>query len=100
MARTATNIRNGGNSPIAGVVHAALLVLVLLFLAPLASSIPLATLAAILFVVAWHMSNLRHVVRMVKRAPQADALILLVTFCLTFFADLVVGVNRTEGRRV
>src|SRR3546814_11721101 len=59
IARTATNIRNGGNSPIAGVVHAALLVLVLLFLAPLASSIPLATLAAILFVVAWNMSNLR-----------------------------------------
>lgn len=93
IARTATNIRNGGNSPIAGVVHAALLVLVLLFLAPLASSIPLATLAAILFVVAWNMSNLRHVVRMIKRAPRADAVILLVTFCLTVFADLVVAVN-------
>src|SRR3546814_1891766 len=79
--------------PIAGVVHAVLLVLVLLFLAPLASSIPLATLASILFVVAWNMSNLRHVVRMVKRAPRADAVILLVTFCLTVFADLVVAVN-------
>ncbi|NYT59620.1 sulfate permease [Alcaligenaceae bacterium] len=93
IARTATNIRNGGNSPIAGVVHAVVLILVLLFLAPLASSIPLATLAAILFVVAWNMSNLRHVVGMIKRAPRADVVILLVTFCLTVFADLVVAVN-------
>src|SRR3546814_7688797 len=72
MARTATNIRNGGNSPIAGVVHAVLLILVLLFLAPLAASIPLATLAAILFMVAWNMSEIRHVVKMVRRAPRAD----------------------------
>src|SRR3546814_2033756 len=63
IARTATNIRNGGNSPIAGVVHAVLLILVLLFLAPLAASIPLATLAAILFMVAWNMSEIRHVVK-------------------------------------
>lgn len=93
IARTATNIRNGGNSPIAGVVHALTLVLVLLFLAPLAASIPLATLAAILFMVAWNMSDVRHVVRMIKRAPRADVIILLVTFCLTVFADLVVAVN-------
>ena len=93
IARTATNIRNGGNSPVAGVAHAVVLVLVLLFLAPLAASIPLATLAAILFVVAWNMSNLRHVVRMIKRSPKADVLILLVTFGLTVFADLVVAVN-------
>ncbi|NYT86813.1 SulP family inorganic anion transporter [Pollutimonas harenae] len=93
IARTATNIRNGGNSPIAGVVHAILLILVLLFLAPLASNIPLATLAAILFVVAWNMSNLRHVARMVQRTPRADVVILLVTFFLTVFADLVVAVN-------
>src|SRR5690606_39518489 len=77
IARTPTNIRNGGNSPIAGVVHAVVLVLVLLFLAPLASNIPLAALAAILFVVAWNMSNLRHVVGMIKRAPRADGVILL-----------------------
>src|SRR5690606_16605846 len=89
IARTATNIRNGGNSPIAGVVHALTLVLVLLVLAPLAASIPLATLAAILFVVAWNMSDVRHVVRMIRRAPRADVVILLVTFCLTVFADLV-----------
>ncbi|MFW7342432.1 sulfate permease [Pollutimonas sp. H1-120] len=93
IARTATNIRNGGNSPIAGVVHALLLILVLLFLAPLAASIPLATLAAILFMVAWNMSEIRHVVKMVRRAPRADVIILLVTFGLTVFADLVVAVN-------
>jgi SulP family sulfate permease len=93
IARTATNIRNGGTSPIAGVVHAAFLVLVLLFLAPLAASIPLATLAAILFMVAWNMSEIRHVVKMVRRAPRADVIILMVTFGLTVFADLVVAVN-------
>src|SRR5690606_34421542 len=72
IARTATNIRNGGNSPIAGVVHALTLVLILLFLAPFAAGIPLAALAAILFMVAWNMSELRHVVKMIKRAPRAD----------------------------
>jgi SulP family sulfate permease len=93
IARTATNIRNGGNSPLAGVVHAATLVLVLLFLAPLAANIPLAALAAILFVVAYNMSEVKHFVRMVKRAPRADIAILLITFTLTVFADLVVAVN-------
>jgi SulP family sulfate permease len=93
IARTATNIRNGGNSPLAGVVHALTLVLVLLVLAPLAANIPLATLAAILFVVAWNMSQVRHVARMVRRAPRADVVILLVTLLLTVFTDLVVAVN-------
>lgn len=93
IARTATNIRNGGNSPIAGVVHALTLVLVLVLLAPLAAGIPLATLAAILFMVAWNMSELRHVAKLIRRAPRADVVILLVTFGLTVFADLVVAVN-------
>ncbi|MBP6019201.1 MAG: STAS domain-containing protein [Burkholderiaceae bacterium] len=93
IARTATNIRNGGNSPLAGIVHAGVLLLVLLLLAPLAANIPLATLAAILFVVAWNMSDVRHVVKIVRGAPRADVLILLVTFVLTVFADLVVAVN-------
>lgn len=93
IARTATNIRNGGTSPIAGIVHAATLVVVLMFLAPLAANIPLACLAAILFIVAWNMSELRHVFKMIKRAPRADVVILLVTFALTVFADLVVAVN-------
>lgn len=93
IARTATNIRNGGNSPLSGIVHAVTLVLVLFLLAPLAADIPLAVLAAILFVVAYNMSELKHFSRMVKRAPRADVAILLITFSLTVFADLVVAVN-------
>jgi SulP family sulfate permease len=93
IARTATNVRNGGTSPLAGIVHAAMLVLIILFLAPLAVHVPLAALAAILFVVAWNMSEARHFVRMIRRAPAADVLILLVTFVLTVFVDLVVAVN-------
>lgn len=93
IARTATNVRNGGTSPLAGIVHALTLVLIVLFLAPLAANIPLAALAAILFVVAWNMSDMKHVVKMVKRAPRADVIILWVTFLLTVFADLVVAVN-------
>ncbi len=93
IARTATNIRNGGSSPLAGGVHALTLVAVLLFLAPLASSIPLAALAAILFVVAWNMSDLRHVGHVLRTAPTADRAILVVTFFLTIFVDLVVAVN-------
>lgn len=93
IARTATNIRNGGNSPLSGVVHSITLVLILVCLAPLAVYIPLATLAAILFVVAWNMSEVKHFIRIVKQAPRADVVILLITFCLTVFADLVIAVN-------
>lgn len=93
IARTATNIRNGGTSPIAGVVHSATLVLIILFLAPLASNIPLAALAAILFVVAYNMSEAKHFVHMVRKAPRADVAILLITFVLTIFTDLVIAVN-------
>ncbi|MGE3180962.1 MAG: SulP family inorganic anion transporter [Phycisphaerae bacterium] len=93
IARTVTNIRNGGTSPIAGIVHAITLVLVLLVLAPWAAAIPLAVLSAILFVVAWNMSDLRHVIKMVRRAPRADIVILAITFLLTVFADLVVAIN-------
>ena len=74
-------------------IHALALVGVLLFLAPLAADVPLAVLAAILFVVAWNMSEARHFVGMLRRAPRADVVILLVTFGLTVFADLVVAVN-------
>ena len=93
IARTATNIRNGATSPLAGITHAATLVAVLLFLAPLAAGIPLAVLAAILFVVAWNMSEARHFAHLMKTAPRADRAILLITFVLTVFADLVVAVN-------
>jgi len=93
IARTATNIRNGGNSPIAGIANVVLLVAVVVALAPLAADVPLAVLASILFVVAWNMSEVRHFVRMARRAPAADVTILLTTFVLTVFADLVIAVN-------
>ncbi len=93
IARTATNIRNGGTSPLSGIVHSLTLVLIILFLAPLAADVPLSALAAILFVVAWNMSEVGRLVKMVKRAPRADVIVLLVTFLLTVFADLVVAVN-------
>jgi SulP family sulfate permease len=93
IARTATNIRNGATSPLAGIMHAVTLVAVLLFLAPLASSIPLAALAAILFVVAWNMSEARHFAHILKTAPTPDRLVLVITFLLTVFVDLVVAVN-------
>ena len=93
IARTATNYRNGATSPLAGVVHSLTLLLILVALAPLAGRVPLAALAAILFFVAWTMSEARHFVRMVRRAPRPDVAILLITFLLTVFTDLVVAVN-------
>ncbi len=93
IARTATNIRNGGNSPIAAIVHSIVLLLVLILLAPLAVNIPLCALAAILFVVAFNMSDIPHFIHIIKKAPKYDVLILLVTFFLTVFTNLVVAVN-------
>lgn len=93
IARTATNIRNGGNSPLAAIVHSITLLLIIIFLAPFASAIPLCTLAAILFVVAFNMSDIPHFIYTLKRSPQNDVIILLVTFFLTIFTDLVIAVN-------
>lgn len=93
IARTATNVRNGGNCAISAVFHSVFLLLVIVFLAPLAIYIPLCTLAAILFVVAYNMSDLPHVIHMIKCAPRTDVFILLATFFLTVFTDLVVAVN-------
>ena len=93
IARTATNIRNGGSSPLAGIIHALTLLVIIIFLAPLAVYVPLAVLAAILFVVAWNMSEARHFIKMLRCAPRADVLVLLTTFALTIFVDLVVAVN-------
>ena len=93
IARTATNIRNGATSPLAGIVHSVFLVLVILLLGPLASAIPLCCLSAVLVVVAWNMSELPHVVRLIRGAPKVDVGILLLTFFLTVFVDLVVAVN-------
>lgn len=93
IARTATNIRNGGNSPIAGIVHSCTLFVIILFLAPFAAYIPLCTLAAILFVVAYNMSDAKHFIYILKCAPRNDVIVLLTTFFLTIFTDLVVAVN-------
>lgn len=93
IARTATNIRNGGNSPLAGVIHAATLVVIILVFAPLAVYVPLSALAAILFVVAYNMSEAKHFLHLLRHAPRADIVILLVTFTLTVFTDLVIAVN-------
>ena len=93
IARTATNVRNGGNSPLAGIVHAAVIALVLVALAPLAYNVPLAALAAILFVVAYNMSQIGHIVRTAMRAPRTDVLVMFITLGLTVFTDLVLAVE-------
>jgi len=93
IARTATNIRNGATGPLAGLVHSAVLILVILLLAPLASAIPLCCLSAVLFVVAWNMGEIPHVIRLVRTAPTPDVAVLALTFMLTVFVDLVVAVN-------
>src|ERR1700689_5310864 len=93
IARTATNIRNGANSPIAGVVHCGFLLLMILLLAPWAAHIPLTALAAILFYVAWNMSEVHRFAHLLRTAPRADVGILLLTFLLTVFSGLVVAVN-------
>jgi SulP family sulfate permease len=93
IARTATNIRNGATSPLAGIVHTLTLIGIVLLLAPLASHIPLSALSAILFVVAYNMSELHRFIHMVQTAPKPDVAVLLITFLLTVFADLVIAVN-------
>ena len=93
IARTATNIRNGASSPLAGMVHSGFLILVILLLSPLASAVPLCCLAAILFVVAWNMSEVPHFLRLVRGSPATDVAVLLITFSLTVLVDLVVAVN-------
>jgi SulP family sulfate permease len=93
VARTATSIRNGATSPLAGIAHAVFLVLVIVLFAPWAAHVPLAALAAILFFVAWTMCDVRHFGRLLRRAPRSDRIVLLATFVLTVFVDLVVAVN-------
>lgn len=93
IARTATNIRQGGTNPLAGIIHAITLCLILLFLAPYAVYIPLASMAAILFIVAYNMSDAPRFIRMLRLAPRPDQIILILTFFLTIFTDLVVAVN-------
>ncbi len=93
IARTATNIRNGASSPLAGLVHVFTLVVIVLLLAPLASHIPLCALSAILFVVAYNMSEMHKFWHILRTTPRADVMVLLITFLLTVFGDLVIAVN-------
>ena len=93
IARTAANVKNGGRTPIAGMVHAVVLLLVLLFLMPYAGLIPMPTIAAILFVVAYNMSEWRKFVRTCKTAPKSDIAVMVVTFVLTVLFDLVVAIE-------
>ncbi len=92
IARTAANVKNGGRSPIAGMVHAVVLLLFLLVLMPLAKLIPMPIIAAILFMVAYNMSEWRHFVHICRHSHLSDILVLVVTFVLTVVFDLVVAI--------
>ena len=93
IARTAANVKNGGRTPIAGMVHAVTLLFILLFLMPYASLIPMSCLAAILIMVGYNMSGWRTVIRILKSAPKSDIAVLLITLILTVFFDLVVAIE-------
>lgn len=92
IARTATNIKNGAQTPISGIVHALVLLLILVFFGRLATLIPMASLAAVLLVVAYNMSEWRYFVRLL-RSPRADIMVMLCTFGLTVFVDLTVAIE-------
>ena len=93
IARTAANVKNGGRSPIAGIVHALVLLLILVLLMPYAAWIPMPVIAAILFMVAYNMSEWRQFVRICRTAPRSDVLVLVLTFALTVIFDLVVAIE-------
>lgn len=93
IARTAANAKNGGRTPVAGMVHSVVLLLVLLFLMPYAGLIPMPTIAAILFIVAYNMSEWRSIKRIIKTAPKSDIAVALVTLVLTVVFDLVVAIE-------
>ena len=93
IARTAANVKNGGRTPIAGMVHAVVLLAVLLFLMPYAGLIPMPTIAAILFMVAYNMSEWKKFVRIVKTSPATDILVMVITFILTVVFDLVIAIE-------
>ncbi len=93
IARTAANIRNGGRTPIAGMVHAVVLLLILVVLMPYAALIPMPTIAAILFMVAYNMCGWRKFVYLCRTSPKSDIVVLVVTFLLTVMFDLVVAIE-------
>ncbi len=93
IARTAANAKNGGRTPVAGMVHSIVLLLVLLFLMPYAGLIPMPAIAAILFVVAYNMSEWKKFVSIVKSAPKSDIIVMVATFVLTVVFDLVIAIE-------
>ncbi len=93
IARTAANVKNGGRTPIAGMVHSVVLLLILVILMPYAGWIPMPTIAAILFMVAYNMCQWRTFVRLIKTAPKSDIAVLVITFVLTVAFDLVVAIE-------
>jgi len=93
IARTATNFRAGGRSPVAAITHSAVVLAAMLILAPLLGALPMASLAALLLLVAWNMSDLPHVLRVLRVAPRSDALVLLTCFFLTVVFDMTVAVT-------
>lgn len=93
IARTAANVKNGGRTPIAGMVHSVVLLLVLLFLMPYAALIPMPAIAAILFMVAFNMCEYKKFIRVLKTAPKSDIAVMVVTFLLTVIFDLVVAIE-------
>lgn len=93
IARTAANIKNGGKTPIAGMVHSITLVIVLVVLMPYVGMIPMPTIAAILFIVAYNMCQWRTFLNLVKTAPKSDVIVLVTSFVLTVIFDLVVAIE-------
>jgi len=92
IARSATNVRSGATTPVAAIVHGLFVLLAMLLLAPWLSLVPMAAMAAVLMMVAWNMSEARHAVHIVRRAPRADAAVLLTCFALTVIIDMQVAV--------
>ena len=93
IARTAANVKNGGRTPVAGMVHSIVVLLILVLLMPYAKYIPMPTIAAILFVVAYNMCGWRNIRNTVKTAPKSDIAVLFVTLILTVVFDLVVAIG-------
>jgi SulP family sulfate permease len=93
LARTATNVRAGARSPISAVVHSIVVLLAVLALAPLVSHVPMASLAGMLLLVAWNMSEVRHFMNILRIAPKSDVGVLLVCFFLTVVFDMVIAVS-------
>ncbi len=93
IARTAANVKNGGRTPVAGMIHAVVLVLILIILMPYAAMIPMPAIAAILFMVAYNMCQWRTFAELVKTAPKSDIVVLILTFLLTIVFDLVIAIE-------